>query len=95
MQLVAPKFHEMEVKIVASRGADKGLLEYAKKVTDEYCGVINQIMDRFIVEYGAKLDEEATDNERELKFLKIKSEEYENATRMLRLINFYSKGTNV
>ena len=84
-----PDFFNLESKIVDTRGKDKSLIEIARAQTLEYKDTLDRIMTRFIDDFGPKLDVEATRNEKYLKFVKIKSEQYEKATRMLRLIKFY------
>jgi hypothetical protein len=90
MILETPKYRYYESKIVGSRGQDKATIVEAALKTAEYIRQLDYIMDRFIEDYGSKLDDESTRNQVYFSFTEAKSREYAEATRMNRLLAFYN-----
>ncbi len=89
MKLVIPKYHEMETKLIASRGTDKILIENIKKEVIAHKDLLDKLTTRFMDEYGHKLEQETKKNYPYLRFFRSKTAQYAEATRMLRLVNFY------
>lgn len=93
MNLDKPDYRFYESKIVASKGQDKAIITEASLKVQAYKRQLDFIMTRFIEDFGSKLDIESKRNSVYFKFTEAKSREYADATRMLRLINFYHGST--
>lgn len=83
-------FHNIELDILYHRNPDP---DYVNRVVNElmaYKIKIDYYCDRFIEQYGSKIDSNDGTN-KYTKFMKIQSEEYSKITRLMRVIDAYSK----
>jgi rRNA processing protein Krr1/Pno1 len=88
-----PSFEKYESRIVASKGKNKTLLEAARGIAEEYKHLLDYIMTKFIEEFGHKLDVNSKKNSIYINFVRLKSNEYSEVTRFIRLIDFYEHST--
>lgn len=89
MKLIPPPFKKFESQISVTRGKDKKLLLTAKLVAENYLNILDYIMTRFVEDFGDRLDTHTKRNVAYHKFQEVKSKQYAEATRFLRLVNFY------
>jgi len=89
MTIERPAFREFEAEIVAAKGKDKQKLAVAKFLAEDYKEKIDYVMERFVEDFGTHLDEDQPSNTIYHRFTKVMSSNYADATRFLRMINFY------
>ena len=90
MTLEPPNFRELEVKLVASKGKDRSLIDKIYNEVNEYKHKLDYITTKFIDDYGNRIETETKRNAVYHKFIKVKSEQYAEATRMIRVLDYYS-----
>jgi hypothetical protein len=89
--LKVPKYREYESKIVSTKGQDKDLVKAVRQEVVNFVKDLDYIMTRFLDQFGSKLEEGVVRNDVYVRFTAAKSKQYAEATRMLRLIDYYSK----
>lgn len=86
--LTPPKYQSIENKILSSNGNQMLLSGIRVELTD-YKSKLDFVTNRFLKDYGHRLDVDSKRNAIYIQFIRSKSEEYAKATRMLRLLTYY------
>jgi hypothetical protein len=82
-------FDKIEMDILYDRNPDPDYPRHVIEALDTYKAQIDYNCDRFIEQYGSKIDTETVT--KYTRFMKIQSEEYSKITRLMRVINAYAK----
>ena len=82
-------FRRTEIDILYSRSGDRAFIDDVVSKLNSYKEQIDYNCHRFIDQYGPRLDSEKPS--KYLKFMKIQNEEYSKITRLMRVINAYTK----